>query len=90
LEPKIDGGHIVVRAVEREGYLVLEVADTGTGMQDNQQPGLGLTNVKARIEHLFDGQGRLRITENQPSGVCVAIEVPLTSQPVDPKHMGMK
>lgn len=78
LEPKIEGGRISVQAIAQDDLLRLVVADTGNGMLDNQKPGVGLSNVKARIEYLFGPQGRLHVEENRPSGLRVMIEVPRT------------
>ena len=84
LEPTIEGGLLRVKASANDDVLTLEVADTGKGMSPNRQPGLGLTNVKERITHLFGNRGQLRIKDNQPTGVRVMIEVPLPHQSIDP------
>jgi len=78
LEPKIEGGRITLTAVADNGILTLEIADTGNGICPNHRPGVGLTNVKKRLEQLFGPKGRLAIIENQPSGVIVRIEIPLS------------
>ena len=80
LEPKIEGGQISVQAIAHDDLLRLVVADTGAGMLDKQQPGIGLSNVKARIEFLFGPRGQLYLKENRPSGLRVVIEVPLVSK----------
>jgi sensor histidine kinase YesM len=36
LEPKVDGGEIVIRVRENDDYLRVEVLDTGTGMMVNR------------------------------------------------------
>jgi sensor histidine kinase YesM len=76
LEPKITGGEIAIRAEETHGGLRLTVSDTGLGISGDTDPGVGLTNVRERLEALYDGKGRLLLEENQPSGLKVIIEIP--------------
>lgn len=80
LEPKIDGGRIRIRAKEEEGIVNIEVSDSGCGMVEHQQPGVGLTNVRKRLEQLYGNQGRLVIKENQPYGLTVVVEVPIRDE----------
>jgi sensor histidine kinase YesM len=37
---------------------------------------VGLANVRERLHLLYGGRAQVRITENQPSGTVVTIEVP--------------
>jgi sensor histidine kinase YesM len=76
LEPKITGGEIAIRAEETHGGLRLTVSDTGLGLDGNIEPGVGLTNVRERLEALYDGKGRLWLEENLPSGLMVIVEIP--------------
>lgn len=76
LAPKIDGGHIHIIVVTDGRSLKIEISDNGIGMADHQQPGVGLSNVKARLAQLYGSQGRLVIKETQPCGVTVVVEVP--------------
>ena len=78
LEPKVEGGEIVIRAIEENNFLKIEVADTGLGFSDLDQPGLGITNVRERLSLLFGEKGRLIIEENKPHGVRATIEVPVS------------
>lgn len=77
LEPKVEGGKIVIRATEENNFLKIEVADTGLGFSDLDKPGLGIANVRERLRLLFGDKGRLIIEENNPSGVRATIEVPI-------------
>ena len=76
LEPLVEGGEIVVSARAADGVLRLEVADTGGGLK-NSRPGLGINNVRERLDSLYGDQGRLLFEENKPRGVIAIIEVPL-------------
>ncbi len=76
LEPKINGGNISISAEKIENILRFTVIDTGLGLNFAQNPGVGLSNIRERLQSLYGEQGRLILKENQPSGVEAIIEVP--------------
>jgi len=76
LEPKIKGGKISISAEQVENILRFTVIDTGLGLNFAQNPGVGLSNIRERLQSLYGEQGRLILKENQPSGVEAIIEVP--------------
>jgi len=76
LEPKIEGGEILVRVEDRADGYRLMVADTGSGLQKDAISGIGLANVRERLEALYDGNARLILEDNQPSGLKVTMEIP--------------
>ena len=77
LEPKIDGGEVIIQIKRIEGDRIRWIiADIGFGMSDMSHLGTGLSNVMERIEMLYGKEGNLDIKETQPSGVKVILEVP--------------
>jgi sensor histidine kinase YesM len=76
LEPKIDGGTITIKATGKDGLLRVEVVDTGIGFSAYQKNGVGIANVKERLQLLYGEKGCLTLEENKPSGVRAIIEVP--------------
>ena len=76
LEPKIVGGEILIQAAEEDDLIRIEVRDTGLGFSSFQGTGVGIGNVKERIQLLYGGRGRLRLEENKPNGVRAIVEVP--------------
>ena len=76
LEPKPEGGEIIISAKRADGRLRLEVADTGSGLGSNEQQGLGLANVRERLGLYYSGDATMRVEENQPTGLQVIMEVP--------------
>jgi sensor histidine kinase YesM len=76
LDPKVEGGEILISAREEEGLIRIEVRDTGTGFTSSGEGGVGLGNVRKRLKLLYGDKGRLIIEENKPNGVRVIIEVP--------------
>ena len=76
LEPKVDGGKILIRGIEKDGILRLEVVDTGGGFTEERDSGMGLSNIRERLQSLYGNSGRLILEENQPQGLKATIEVP--------------
>ena len=78
IEPKVEGGRITIKAEKSDDLLRLSVSDTGLGFSGlmNAQ-GLGLENVKARLQALYNVRASLVLEENIPCGATAIIEVPL-------------
>ncbi len=80
LEPKVDGGEIVLRAHTDAQQLVIEVADSGAGLSDKPpRPGggHGLANLRARLRSLYGADAQVQLLENQPCGMTVRVLLPL-------------
>jgi signal transduction histidine kinase len=77
LEPKPGGGSVSVRAAREGDRLVIEVADTGLGMSETSPPGVGLSNVRARVRQVSGGRGELILRPNRPEGLSVSVALPL-------------
>ncbi len=76
LEPKIEGGEVALSAVRNGEQLEITVSDTGLGFRNSQSNGIGLKNVRERLQHLYEGAGSLRIEDNAPSGTRITISIP--------------
>ena len=76
LEPKVDGGEILIRGIEKDGILRLEIVDTGMGFKAERESGMGLSNIRERLFSLYGNKGRLILEENSPQGLKATIEVP--------------
>jgi CHASE1-domain containing sensor protein len=76
IEPKVEGGRIEIKAEKRNGLLRISVSDTGLGFSDavNAQ-GIGLENVKARLQGLYKDAAELILEDNTPCGTVATIEV---------------
>jgi two-component sensor histidine kinase len=81
LEPKVEGGEIVVSARAAGGHLCLQVSDTGVGLRETASAkpggGVGLSNLRERLRSLYGGAARLELLENQPCGMTVRLMLPL-------------
>jgi two-component sensor histidine kinase len=81
LEPKVEGGEIVVSARTDGGCLCLQISDTGVGLQETASAkpggGVGLSNLRERLRSLYGGAARVELLENQPCGMTVRLMLPL-------------
>jgi len=76
LEPKPEGGSVHLRAEVRDGKLCVTVEDSGMGFSKDAGAGIGLANIRERLQQLFGATGALTIEPNQPSGTRATITVP--------------
>lgn len=72
-----DGGRIDVRAREGAERLTIEVEDDGPGITETPGNGIGLANVRDRLQHLYGDAQSLQLTRAAGGGTLVTIEVPL-------------
>lgn len=76
IDPSEEGGSIELDARrEPDGSLVAVVADTGVGLQADGGTGVGLANLRARLEGFFGGRARLSLAEATSGGVRAEIRV---------------
>ncbi|MCV2421007.1 sensor histidine kinase [Paucibacter sp. DJ2R-2] len=85
LEPKAEGGSLLVKAEVTHGKLAVTVADTGLGFgrAATAGTGVGLANIRERLMILYGSRASVTVTENQPSGTVVTITVPYRSRADD-------
>jgi len=78
LEPKAEGGSLHLKAEIVHGKLQVIVADTGLGFGKaaTAGTGVGLANIRERLQLLYGPRATLTVAENQPSGTVVTITVP--------------
>jgi len=70
------GGEIRVAAQLRAGHLLLEVSDDGPGFDNDAfKPGHGLDTLQDRLAVLFDGAGRLELSQRD-GRMIVSVAVP--------------
>lgn len=83
LEPKIDGGHITVRASVDGDMLTLTVADDGLGLDHaGQAKGthkgthLGVTNIRERLQVMHGTAASLSLDANTSGGATARLTLP--------------
>jgi hypothetical protein len=78
LEVKAEGGRLQFRAEVAHNKLRVTVTDNGLGFgaKPSNGTGLGLQNIRERLKLIYKEKAQMIITPNQPTGVCVTIEIP--------------
>ena len=78
LEPKAEGGSLKLKAEILHGKMAVSVADTGLGFGKaaTAGTGVGLANIRERLQLLYGPRATLTVAENQPSGALVTVTVP--------------
>jgi signal transduction histidine kinase len=86
LEPKPEGGRLEISAEVADGQLAVHVLDTGVGFMPTAEAGVGLANVRERLQALYKGRAELIITVPPAGGTCATIKVPyeIAPAPADP------
>ncbi|MBI5255199.1 MAG: sensor histidine kinase [Burkholderiales bacterium] len=86
LEPKPEGGHLAVKAEIVHGKLAVSVSDTGLGFgrAATAGTGVGLANIRERLQLLYGPKAGLTIAENPGGGTRATITVPY--KPVEGAH----
>jgi sensor histidine kinase YesM len=76
LEPKIAGGVITVRAQVIDATLVVDVCDNGIGINLHAPDGVGLANIRERLQLLYGEAAELVIEAQAAGGCCASIRLP--------------
>ncbi|MGH9588223.1 MAG: sensor histidine kinase [Acidobacteriaceae bacterium] len=89
LEPRISGGTITVRSRIEAGRMVIEVEDDGVGIAPGRSrssgvltgTGIGMKNVRERLEVLFGGAAEFDVTSRPGRGTKVTVGIPVREWP---------
>jgi two-component sensor histidine kinase len=85
LEPKVEGGHVTVRAWRAGDRVFALVQDNGLGFGENaqgkQEGGVGLANLRERLNVLYDGAAHVEVQAREP-GTAVLLELPFQAPSV--------
>jgi signal transduction histidine kinase len=76
IEPCAHGGEVKVTATHEPGRVVITVADTGAGMTGAPGQGIGLANIRERLDLMYSGRAGLCLGENEPQGFVARLELP--------------
>jgi len=94
LEPSMDGGDLTIAARRVGGTLELTVADTGVGFREmsaSPTAGIGLANLRARLEAACGDAATMTIDDLLPHGTRVTVCMPLAraaTGDADPPRQG--
>lgn len=76
IAPLAKGGFVQLSAEVREGALLVSVRDTGHGFQKASPDGIGLENVRRRLELSYSGAAKLEIASTG-AGSTVSFQIPM-------------
>jgi two-component system, LytTR family, sensor kinase len=85
IAPRAEGGRIEVSARGLAGRLRLTIRDDGPGIgasRANQlREGIGLANVRARLEQLYGSEQAFLLTNHPEGGLVVSLTIPIQRAP---------
>jgi sensor histidine kinase YesM len=79
LEPKVEGGEIIVRARREAGQLVIEVSDTGVGLDaapPSEGSSFGLEQVRDRLATMYGDRGHMKLVPSPAGGTSATLSFP--------------
>ena len=80
ISPRATGGRIDIAAARNNGHLEITVADNGLGLPFGDtgtvSEGVGLSNTRRRLKHLYGDGHKFEIAAASEGGVRVDLEIP--------------
>lgn len=85
IEPRAEPGHVEIVARREGDTLCVTVRDDGPGLGKTERPakpgsGIGLSNVRARLEQLYPGAHRFTVENAEGGGALVTLVIPLRTE----------
>ena len=83
VEKVLGTGRIEITAMRHDDQLVLSVGDNGPGLshlKNGDERGVGLRNIRQRLEQLYGGAQSLALLERPGGGTIARIEMPFRSR----------
>ncbi|MFN8307890.1 MAG: histidine kinase [Ferruginibacter sp.] len=78
IEPISDSGNIIISSFLRRQQLLIKIEDDGAGFNPVRTPGgIGLQNIKGRLDNHFGDRYSLQIQRREPRGTVIEIELPI-------------
>lgn len=72
-----EGGEITVRAARANGSLLLTVEDSGAGLAPDAEPGVGIGNVRRRLETRYGSRAGLILEPRAGGGTTARVTLPV-------------
>lgn len=80
IAPRSSGGRVDINAARSNGHLEIEVTDDGLGVPfgdvENLPEGVGLSNTRRRLRHLYGDKHEFELKTLQKGGVTVNLVIP--------------
>ncbi len=80
VDGQLEPVHVEVSIQMSGSNLQIEVKDNGPGLSTDETKGIGmaLTNIRARLERLYNGEASLNVSNSSRTGVIAVLEIPLS------------
>jgi LytS/YehU family sensor histidine kinase len=81
IEPRKDNGLIIIKAEVLDARLLINVIDDGNDVsnKNNHGFGIGISNTKARLDAMFNGNYNVSMITKENQGTEVSISIPFES-----------
>lgn len=90
ISPKAEGGRINIEAWRKNGSLHLSVSDDGVGVNSGGvqafTEGVGLSNTRRRLKHLYGKGHRLELKPEEADGLSVRLDIPYKQYQEQPRN----
>ena len=84
ISPSEEGGTLRISARVQRGTLVMQVSDTGPGLNNghanHKSSGVGLKNTRERLQQLYGDNQAFTLAPNEPTGLRITINIPYESE----------
>lgn len=71
-----EGGHITIKIEQKEDFIIMTVQNPGKLITERKINGLGLKNLKERLELQFNNKAQFSLTEQENQTVLATILIP--------------
>jgi two-component system LytT family sensor kinase len=90
LEEKEGPGQLTIKCRHHEQHISISIIDNGVGCDfsdpTSYKPGIGLSNVRARLQQLYARDDLFLIKSNPGSGVIVTVTLPIDNKTIGLAH----
>jgi len=77
VEPSSDKTNILISAATNDNYLTIEISDNGPGMNGSLREGVGIKNIKARLEQMYGDSKLFSMSRSESGGVKTVMKIPV-------------
>jgi two-component system, LytTR family, sensor kinase len=86
INPRIDGGRVIITLNKIENFLVILIDDNGIGFKEDEDTlfnkGNGLSNLKERLDLLYGVNYIFKINNKPEGGVSINLHIPFHTTPL--------
>ena len=85
ISPRLSGGTVAIAARRTGDRLVVSVEDDGVGLTESKTDGggVGISNTRARLAHLYGAEASLTLTPRGDGGTAALVDLPFRRAHLD-------